>query len=173
MVVPLYVLLVAIRSCVFKGAVPGSPSYGEPFRRGVVAPYVAVILVFDCPFTFYRGGFHLSLVVEYDFVPFAGLFDQKNFLLAFSDMFFMRPASVIMIGVHGGPQLAHIGTTTHLEVLSSRDWCLLDCHLTSFICLSHEYPVAFQARSALGKAGCMCRGDWSLPCEHVFPLRVC
>ena len=36
--------------------------------------YVAVVLVFDYPFTFYRAGFHHTLVVEYDFVPFASQF---------------------------------------------------------------------------------------------------
>ena len=56
--VPLYVLIVAICGCLFKGAVPKSPSYGESFRGGVVVAYVAVVLVFDYPFTFYRGGFH-------------------------------------------------------------------------------------------------------------------
>ena len=71
-VVPLYVLIVAICGCLFKGAVPRSPSYGEPFRRGVVVAYVAVVLVFDYPFTLYRGGFHHALVIEYDFVSFAG-----------------------------------------------------------------------------------------------------
>ena len=71
-VVPLYVLIVAIRGCLFEGAVSRSPSYGESFRGGVVVAYVAVGLVFDYPFTFYRGGIYHTLVVEYDFVPFAG-----------------------------------------------------------------------------------------------------
>ena len=74
MVVPLYLLIVAICVCLFEGAVPRSPSYGDSFRGGVVVAYVAVVLVFDCPFTFYRGGFHHTLVVEYDFIPFAGQF---------------------------------------------------------------------------------------------------
>ena len=73
-VVPLYVLIVAIRGGFFEGAVPRSPSYGESFRGGVVVAYVAVVLVFDYPLTFYRGGFHHTLVVEHDFVPFAGQF---------------------------------------------------------------------------------------------------
>ena len=36
--------------------------------------YVAVVLVFDYPFTFRRCGFYHSLVVEYDFIPWAGQF---------------------------------------------------------------------------------------------------
>ena len=48
--VPLDVLIVAIRGCLFKGAVPRSPLYGEPFRRGVIVAYVAVVPVFDYPF---------------------------------------------------------------------------------------------------------------------------
>ena len=74
MVVPLYVLIVAIRGCLFEGAVPRSPSYGESFCAGFVVAYGAVVLVFDYPFTVYRGGFQHTLVVEYDFVPFAGQF---------------------------------------------------------------------------------------------------
>ena len=71
-VVPLHVLIVAIRGGLFNGAVPRSRSYGEWFRGGVAVAYVAVVLVFDYPFTFYRGGFHHTLVVKYDFVPRAG-----------------------------------------------------------------------------------------------------
>ena len=40
--------------------------------------YVAVVLVFDYPFTFYRGGFHHTLVVKYDFVPRAGQFGGQR-----------------------------------------------------------------------------------------------
>ena len=36
--------------------------------------YVTVVLVFDYPFTFERSGFHHTLVVEYDFIPWAGQF---------------------------------------------------------------------------------------------------
>ena len=36
-VISLYVLIVAIHGCLFKGAVPRSPWYGESFRRGIVA----------------------------------------------------------------------------------------------------------------------------------------
>ena len=72
--VPLYVLLVAIRGGLFEGAVPRSPSYCESFRGGVLVTYVTVVLVFDYPFTFDRGGFHHTLVVEYDFISWAGQF---------------------------------------------------------------------------------------------------
>ena len=77
-VVPLYVLIAAIRGGLFEGAVPKSPSHGESFRARVVVAYVAVVLVFDYPFTFYRGGFHHTLVVEYDFAPFAGQFGGQR-----------------------------------------------------------------------------------------------
>ena len=77
-VVPLYVLIVAIGGGLFEGAVPRSPSYGESFRGGVVVAYVAVVLVFDYPFSFYRCGFHHTLVVEYDFVPRAGQFGGQR-----------------------------------------------------------------------------------------------
>ena len=40
--------------------------------------YVAVVLVFDYPFTFHRSGFHHSLVVEYDFIPWAGQFGGQR-----------------------------------------------------------------------------------------------
>ena len=73
-VVPLYVLILAIRGCLFKVAVPRSPLYGEPFRRGVLVAYVAVVVVFYYPFTFYWGGFYHTLVVENDFVSFVGQF---------------------------------------------------------------------------------------------------
>ena len=36
--------------------------------------YVMVVRVFDYPFTFYRSGFHHALVVEHDFIPWAGQF---------------------------------------------------------------------------------------------------
>ena len=68
-VVPLYVLIVAIRGGLFEGAVSRCPSFCESFRGRVVVTYVAVVLVFDYPFTFYRGGFHHTLVVKYDFIP--------------------------------------------------------------------------------------------------------
>ena len=73
-VVPRHVLIAAMRGCSAEGAVPGSPSYGKPLRRSVVVAYVAVVLVFDYPFPFYRGGFHHTLVVKYNFVPFNGQF---------------------------------------------------------------------------------------------------
>ena len=63
-VVRMYVLIVAIRGGLFEGAVPRSPSYCESFRGGVVVTYVAVVLVFDYPFTFYRGGRNLYLALN-------------------------------------------------------------------------------------------------------------
>ena len=73
-VVSLYVLIVAIRSCLFEGAVPRRSPYGESLRRGIVVAYVAVVLVFDHPFAPNRGGFDHALVVEYDFVSLIGGF---------------------------------------------------------------------------------------------------
>ena len=72
MVVPLYVLVVVIGGCLLKCAVPGGPLYGESFRRGVVISYVAVVLVFDHPFPFHRGGLDHALVVKNDPVPLPG-----------------------------------------------------------------------------------------------------
>ena len=47
-VVPLYVLVVVIRSGLFQGTVFRGPVYRPSLRRGVVVTYVAVVLVFDC-----------------------------------------------------------------------------------------------------------------------------
>ena len=60
-VVSLYVLVVFIRGGLF--AVSSCPSYRQSFRGGIEVPYVAVVLVLDHPFAFYRCGFHHPLVV--------------------------------------------------------------------------------------------------------------
>ena len=93
-VVPPYVLIVVVRGCFYEGAVPRSPSYGESFRGGVVVAYVAVVLVFDYPFMFCRGGFHHTLVVKYDFVPFAGQFGGKREGDCFSPVNLLRSMHV-------------------------------------------------------------------------------
>ena len=68
-VVPLNVLVVAIRGGLLYGTVSRSPAYRKSLRRGVVVTYVEVVLVFDYPFSFCRSGFNHTLVVEYDVVP--------------------------------------------------------------------------------------------------------
>ena len=51
-----------------------SPSYRQSFRGGVEITFVAVVLVLDHPLAFYRCGFHHTLVVKYDVVPWTDQF---------------------------------------------------------------------------------------------------
>ena len=71
-VVPLYVLVVLLRSGLFQGTVSRGPAYRQSLRRGVVVTYVAVVPVFDYSLSFYRCAFHHTLVVKYDVVPGTG-----------------------------------------------------------------------------------------------------
>ena len=65
----------------------------------------------------------------------------------------MTPGSVIVASVGSGPQLPHTDVATHPEVLPPNRRDISGCHLSSFLCLSGDYPVAVQAGTALGEAG--------------------
>ena len=65
----------------------------------------------------------------------------------------MTPGSVIVASVGSGPQPPHTDVASHPELLPPNSRDISGCHLSSFLCLSQDYPVAVQEGTALGEAG--------------------